>query len=131
MKWNKIRHFSMGDIQMWHLFYRNILKYLNDFHNQNFSILWLKWTQTMEMKQSQTFFYGRYSNVTTFLSKHIKVFKWLSQSKFFNFMAKVNSNNGNKTKSDLFKSKSIFIGRKMLKYFHDFYYWHFSISLQK
>ena len=46
-------------------------------------------------------------------------------------MAKVNSNNGNKTKSDLFKSKSIFIGRKMLKYFHDFYYWHFSISLQK
>ena len=66
-----------------------------------------------------------------FLSKHIKVFKWLSQSKFFNFMAKVNSNNGNKTKSDLFKSKIIFIARKMLKYFNDFYNWHFSISLQK
>ena len=46
-------------------------------------------------------------------------------------MAKVNSNNGNKTKSDLFKSKIIFIAHKMLKYFNDFYNWHFSISLQK
>ena len=46
-------------------------------------------------------------------------------------MDKVNSNNGNKTKSDLFKSKIIFTGRKMLKYFNDFYKWHFSISLQK
>ena len=51
-------------------------------------------------------------------------------------MTKVNSNNGNETKSDkfpsdIFKFDIIFIGRKMLKYSNDFYSWHFSISLQK
>ena len=30
------------------------LKYFNDFQNQHFSVLWLKWTQTMETKQNQT-----------------------------------------------------------------------------
>ena len=51
-------------------------------------------------------------------------------------MTKVNPNNGNESKSDIFlweifKSDIIFIGRKILKYFNDFYNWHFSISLQK
>ena len=36
-------------------FYGKILKYFNDFQNQKFSVLWLKWSQTMEMKQNQTF----------------------------------------------------------------------------
>ena len=41
-------------------------------------------------------------------------------------MTKVNPNNGNKTKSDIFprdifKSDIIFIDRKILKYFKDFY----------
>ena len=39
---------AKSDIFLWEIFkcdnffYQNILKYLNDFHNQNFSILWLK-----------------------------------------------------------------------------------------
>ena len=56
--------------------------------------------------------------------------------KFLSFMTKVNPNNGNKTKidiflMDIFKSESFFIGCKMLKYFNDFYSWHLSILLQK
>ena len=47
-------------------FYQNILKYFNDFQNQNFSILWLKWIQTMGMRQNRTFFQGSYSNLTLF-----------------------------------------------------------------
>ena len=51
-------------------------------------------------------------------------------------MTKMNANNENKRNSDIFpmdifKSDIIFIGRKILKYFNDFYNWHFSISLQK
>ena len=72
----------MGHIQIWrHIFCdQNILVYFNDFPNQNFSGLLLKWTETMEMKQNQTFFHGTYLNLTSF-----------------------------------------FTGRKMLKYFNDFY----------
>ena len=51
-------------------------------------------------------------------------------------MTKVNPNNGNEIKSDIFPrgifiSDIIFIGHKILKYLNDFYDWHFSISLQK
>ena len=51
-------------------------------------------------------------------------------------MTKVNPNNRNETKSDILpwvilKSDIIFIDRKTLKYFNDFYNWHFSVSLQK
>ena len=51
-------------------------------------------------------------------------------------MTKVSRNNGSGTKSDIFpqdifKSDNIFIGHKILKYFNDFYNWHFSISMQK
>ena len=49
-------------------------------------------------------------------------------------MTKVSPNNENETKSDIFlrdifKSDIIFIGRKILKYFNNFYNWHFLISL--
>ena len=56
------------------------------------------------MKQNQTLFHGTYSNLTTylFLSKNIKVFQRLSKWKFLSFMTKVNLNNGNETKSDIF-----------------------------
>ena len=42
-------------------------------------------------------------------------------------MTKVNSNNGNETKLkicswEISRLKSFFVGRKMLKYFNDFYY---------
>ena len=51
-------------------------------------------------------------------------------------MTKVNLNNGNETKSDIFpkeifRSDIIFIGRKILTYFNHFYNWHFSVLLQK
>ena len=102
----KLDIFPLWHIQIWHyiFFYQNILKYFNDFQNRNFSVLWLKWTQTNEMKQNQTFFHGTYSDLTTnlFSLKNIKVFQWLSKLKFLSFMTKVNLNNGVETKSDIF-----------------------------
>ena len=51
-------------------------------------------------------------------------------------MTKVNPNNENETKSDIFYGTYsnlalFFFGPKLLKYFNDFFYWHLSISLQK
>ena len=48
-------------------------------------------------------------------------------------MTKVNPNNGNEIKSDIFpwdifKSDVMFIGCKILKYFRDFDNWHLLIS---
>ena len=58
----------------------------------------------MKMKENHRFFYGAYSNVTPYLSssKNIKTCQWLSQLKFLSFMTKVNPNNENETKSDIF-----------------------------
>ena len=109
------------------IYYQKTLKYFKDLKNRHFWVLWLKWNQATEMIQNQTYI---------FLLKYIKVFQWLSKSEFVSFMTKMNPNNGNKTKSDIFpwdifKSGIVFIGCKILKYFKDFYNWHFSISLQK
>ena len=66
------------------------------------------------------------SDTISFLSKHIRVFQWLSKSKFVSFMTKVNPDNWNETKSDIFSWDIIsnlttfFIGLKTLKYFNDF-----------
>ena len=91
------------------------VKCFNDFQNENFSVLWLKWTHAIRIKQSQTFLHETYSNLTSylFLSKNIRVFQWLSKSKFLNSVTKVNTNNGNETKSDIlswdiFKSDILF-----------------------
>ena len=61
-----------------------------------------------------------------------------SKSKLLIFMTKINPNNGNERKSNIFPMGRIqtsnfpfFIVRKILKYLNDFYNWHFSISLQK
>ena len=80
------------------------VKYLNYFQNRNFLALWLKQTQTVEMKQNQTFAHRTYSNLTSYilLSEKNKVFKWLLKSKFLSFMNEVNPNDGNETKSDIF-----------------------------
>ena len=74
----------MGHIQIWHhiFFYQKILKYFNDFQNRNFSVLPLKYTQTMEMKQNQTFFHGSYSNLTLFFVGH-KLLKYFND--FYNW----------------------------------------------
>ena len=47
---------TKSDIFPWDIFKsknflnQNILKYFNDFQSWKFSILWLKWTQTIETK---------------------------------------------------------------------------------
>ena len=41
------------------------------------------------------------SDTISFLSKNIKIFQWLSKSKFLSFMTKVNPSKGNETKSDI------------------------------
>ena len=46
-------------------FLSKILKYFNDFQNQNFPVLRLTGNQTIEMKQNQKFFHGTYSNLTS------------------------------------------------------------------
>ena len=59
----------------------------------------------MEVKQNQTSYHGIYLNLTAyllFLWKYIRVFQRLSKSEFLSFVTKVNQNNGNETKSDLF-----------------------------
>ena len=80
------------------------------------------------MKQNQTFFYGTNSNLTSYLfsSKNIKVFQWLSKSKYSSFKTKMNPNTSTYSNLTLF-----FIGHKIIKCFNDFYNWHLSISLQK
>ena len=103
---------TKSDIFLWDIFksdvisffYQEILKCFNDLQNKYFPVLRIAWTQTMEMKQNQTFFHDTYSNLTPyhFLSKNNEVFQWLSKSKFLSFMNKVNPNNGNETKSDIF-----------------------------
>ena len=48
------RNFYIEYIQIWcHIvFYQKVLKYYNDSQNRNLSVFWLKWTQTMKMKQN-------------------------------------------------------------------------------
>ena len=117
------------------IFYQKTLRYFNDLQIQNFSIFWLNWTQTMEMKHFSMGHIQIWQHIF-FLLKNIKVFQWLLKWKLLSFMTKVNLNNGNETKSDIFlwdifKSDIILHGRNILKYLNDFYHWPFSISLQK
>ena len=53
-----------------------MVKHFNDFKNRNFSVLWRSWTQTMEMKQNQTFFHETHLDLTsyTFYQKILKYF---------------------------------------------------------
>ena len=76
------------------------------------------------------------SGAIYFLSKNMKIFQWILNSQVLSFMAKVNSSNGNETKSDIFHGAhsnlmSFFIGRKILKFFNEFFNWYLSVSLQK
>ena len=70
-------------------FYRKNIKVFQLLARPNFSVLWLKETHAMEMKQNETFFNGLYSKSDTisfFYQKKVKVFEWLSKSKFISFM---------------------------------------------
>ena len=82
---NQIRHCLTGHNQTWHhIFFIKTLKYFNDFQNQNFSILWLKWTQTIGMKQNQIFFLWTYTNLTSFFIGH-KILKYFNDFCNWNF----------------------------------------------
>ena len=69
------------DIQIWHyiFFYQIIIKCFNDFRNRNFSVLWLTWNQTMEVKPKSVIFPGDIfkSDIIFHWSQNIKLFQWL------------------------------------------------------
>ena len=73
---NQTRYCLTGHIQISHHFFliNKKLKYFNDFQNRNFSLLWLKWTQTMKIKKNQTFF------------KHDIIFHWLQNAIIFQWL---------------------------------------------
>ena len=75
-----LRHISKSDTISF--FCQKILKYWNDFQNSNSSVLLLKWTQTMEIKQNQTFSFGTYSHLTSFFIDH-KTLKYFND--FYNW----------------------------------------------
>ena len=127
---------TKSDIFQWDIFksatisffHQKMLKYFNEFQNRTFSLLWLKWTQIMELKQNQPFFHGKYSNMTPYLLKYFNDFQnrnflvlWLKRTQ--TMAMKQNQRFFHGTYSNL---KLFFIGLKMLEYFTDF-----SISLQK
>ena len=118
--------FDKGIIKSDIIFYQKILNYFNDLQNWNFSFLWKTWTETMEMKQNQTFFHWTYSNLTPylFLLKSIKVCQGLSKSKFLSFMTKVNTKKWKWNKTRHFPMGDIqiwhiFFYQKIFKYFSD------------
>ena len=132
---SQIRHCLTGHNQIWHyLFYQIIF---NDFQNRNSSVLWLKWKQTMEMKENQTFSMGNIQ-IWHHIFFNQKVLKHFNDIQNQNFMVlwlqwnqrlemKQNQTSFHRTYSNL----AFFISQKTLKHFNDFYNWHFPNSLQK
>ena len=134
MKLKQIRHCLTGYNQSDFIFFnQRILKYSNDFQNRNFSVLWLKWTQTMEMKFLHGIFpWGTFKPdmIYLFSKKMLKYFNNFQNQNFSVFWLQWTEKSGifNGTYSNLTK---FLIGRKILKYFNDSYNWHLSTSLQK
>ena len=78
-----------------------ILNFLNKFWNPYSSTIAKILLEQRNL--NQTMLDRTYSNLTLFIwSKKIKVFQWLSKSKFLSFMPKVNPNDDKETKSDIF-----------------------------
>ena len=68
-----------------------IIHNFNDFQNWNFSVLWLKWTQAMKMKQNQIFSMDIFkSDIIFHWSQNTKIFQLLILLESFNFIPKVN-----------------------------------------
>ena len=65
-KWSKTRHFLMGHIQIWHLFYQNVLKYFNWHLKSKFPSFITKVNSNNGNEQNQIFFQGAYLNLTLF-----------------------------------------------------------------
>ena len=103
---NQIRHCLTGVIQISIIFFdqKILIKYFNDFDNKNFSVLWLKWTQTMKIKKKSDLFPWDIfkSDIIFHWTQSTKMFQWL---KFFNCEHK--QVKWNKIKGDICKSDSI------------------------
>ena len=105
-------------------FIKKMLKHFNDFQNRNFSVLWLKWTQTMEMKQNQTFFHETYSNLALFSLvikyQHISITFIIGTSSKVKYQVK-----WNKITQDMWKSDCIFYlqSSTLLKWLLKFISW--------
>ena len=101
---------------------KKILKSFNDFQNQIFSVLWLKWIELMEIKQNQTFLIGAYSNLTLFITG-CKKLKYLNDFYHFNSIAKVSTNKPNEIKSNgtCADLRAFFLIYKILRNFNDFW----------
>ena len=95
-----------------------------------FSIYCQSSTQTTKVKPNQKVFDRTNSNLTSFFIK--KLFQWIWKLKIPSFMTKVNPNNINETKSDIFPlaySNLIpyLFFQKILKHFNDFQNQNFSV----
>ena len=132
---DQIRHCLTGNIKIWHhLFYQKKnkkLKYFNDFQNQNFSVLWPKWTQTMELKQNKRFFYETYYNLTpyVFYQKILRYFNDFQNRNFSVLWLKWTQTMEMKQNQIFFHGTnlnltSFFISHKIVTYFNYFYCWH-------
>ena len=96
-------------------FYQNILKYFNNFQNRNFSILWLKQTQIMGMKQNHTILHGTYSNLTFFslVVKYWNISMTIIIGTFqSHYKSEHNQVKWNKITRDMCKSDSIFLCKR-------------------
>ena len=98
---------------------------------------WLKWTQTMGMKQNQTIFHGAFSNPSPYLfyQKILQYFNDLPNQKFSVLWLQWTQTMEMKQNKSFFHGTysnltSFLIGHKILKYFNRFYSWHLFISLQ-
>ena len=101
---------------------KKILKSFNDFQNQIFSVLWLKWIELMEIKQNQTFLIGAYSNLTLFIIG-CKKLKYFNDFSHFNSVAKVSTNKPNEIKSNgtYANLRTFFLIYKILRYVNCFW----------
>ena len=90
-----------------------ILNYFNKVLNSKRRLNQIKYCLTEHIQIWHLFFY----------KTNIKIFQWLSKSKFVSFMIKVNWNNGDETKShfplDVFKYDAIYVLIKKINCFKD------------
>ena len=129
---------TKSDIFLWEKFKSDTTsKYFHEFQNQIFWILWLKWTQTIEMNPNHIFFHGAYSNLTLYMFRDQKILKYLNDFQNWNFSVlwlKWTQTMELKQNQTFFRGvysnlTLFFICPKILENFNDSYNWHFSISL--
>ena len=127
---SQIRHY-MGHIEIWNQFagHHKFIKCFNDFGNQFFFRFLTKVNHRhylCDIFKSDT--------ISLIIKKILKYFNKIS--KFLNCMTNVNPKIGNERKEGIFQWTysnliSFSVGRKIPKYFSEFYNWHLPVTLQK